>query len=58
MTLFENDGIKSVMIPLSDYIELLESNLWSKKRAREEDSSWNYGIEELESKIQALKYAQ
>lgn len=47
--------MKDITIPLTDYIDLLEVSLYAKKDARNLDSSWNYGIEELEEKISALK---
>jgi hypothetical protein len=36
------------IIPIGETIELLEYKLESLKVARDEDCSWNYGIEELE----------
>lgn len=44
-----------VILPLNELIELLEFKLISLKKAKEEDSSWNYGIEELEAEINYLK---
>ena len=44
-----------VLLQLPDLIELLEIKLASLKEAIERDSSWNYGIEELESEINYLK---
>lgn len=44
-----------IEIPLIEYIELLEFKLESLKAARDADSSWNYGIDELEEKILTLK---
>lgn len=44
-----------ITISLEEYIELLECKLYSLKKAEEEDSSWNYGIDELETKIKELK---
>lgn len=44
-----------VICPLEDYISLLEFKLICLKQAEEEDSSWNYGIEELEALITKLK---
>lgn len=43
------------LLPVSEFISLLEFKLDSLKKAREEDSSWNYGIEELEADIEYLK---
>lgn len=44
-----------IEIPLLEYIELLEIKLAAKKEAFEKDSSWNYGIEEIELQIESLK---
>jgi len=42
-------------ITLKEYIELLEYKLMALQYAKEEDSSWNYGIEELKEEIKNLK---
>lgn len=47
--------METITITLEEYFELLEYKLYSLKKAKEEDSSWNYGIEELEEKIKELK---
>ncbi|MFW6233344.1 MAG: hypothetical protein ACOC3Z_01640 [Nanoarchaeota archaeon] len=47
--------MENISITLEEYIDLLEIKLYSLKSAKEEDSSWNYGIEELEEKIKNLK---
>jgi hypothetical protein len=47
--------MENINIPLSEYIELLEIKLTSLQCAYEYDSSWNYGIPELEEKIEKLK---
>jgi hypothetical protein len=44
-----------VLLQLPDLIELLEIKLAYLKEAKEKNSSWNYGIEELESEINYLK---
>ena len=44
-----------VLLPLSELIELLEFKLDSLKQAKQEDSSWNYPIDELTSDIDFLK---
>ena len=44
-----------IEIDLSEYIHLLNVELYSKKQAKGIDSSWNYGIEELEEKINHLQ---
>jgi hypothetical protein len=38
-----------------EYLDLLEYKLIALKQAKEQDSSWNYGIEELEQEIKTLK---
>ena len=48
--------METITINLSEYIELLETLLYSKKEAQQIDSSWNYGIEELQKKINSLKF--
>lgn len=47
--------METITISLEEYIELLEYKLYCFKKAKEEVSSWNYGIEELEEKIKELK---
>lgn len=47
--------MKNTIIPLDEYIELLEFKLMCLLEAYKKDSSWNYGIEELQEKIQKLK---
>lgn len=47
--------MKTITISLEEYIELLETMLYCLEKAKKEDSSWNYGIEELEEKIKELK---
>ena len=44
-----------VLIKIKEYIELLEIKLIALKYSQEQDSSWNYGINELETKISELK---
>lgn len=44
-----------VLIDIEDLIILLEYKLEKIKQYYEEDSSWNYGIEELENQIKELK---
>lgn len=44
-----------VEISTLEYIELLEYKLQCLELAKEEDSSWNYGIDELKLQIQELK---
>ena len=43
------------IIPTNQSIELLEYKVESLKKAKEEDSSWNYGIEDLEEQIKELQ---
>lgn len=43
------------IIPTDQLIELLKYKLEALKKAKEEDSSWNYGIEELEEQIKELQ---
>lgn len=43
------------IIPTNQLIELLEYKVESLKKAKEEDSSWNYGIEDLEEQIKELQ---
>lgn len=47
--------MNDVTISIVEYIELLELKLEALKEANEFDSSWNYGIDELEFKIKELK---
>lgn len=47
-----------ITIPIKEYIGLLEIKLYTLKEAKEKDSSWNYGIEELEQEIKELKNKQ
>lgn len=42
-------------VPTEEFIELLEYKLEALKKAKEQDSSWNYGIEELEQEISSIK---
>jgi hypothetical protein len=44
-----------IICPLEQYIDLLRYKLECLKKAYEEDSSWNYGIDELEKTIAKLK---
>ena len=44
-----------ITCPLEQYIDLLGYKLECIKKAYEEDSSWNYGIDELEQIIIKLK---
>ena len=44
-----------ITCPLEQYIDLLGYKLECLKKAYEEDSSWNYGIDELEQIIIKLK---
>lgn len=44
-----------ITCPLEQYIDLLEYKLECLKKAYEEDSSWNYGIDKLEQIIVELK---
>lgn len=46
---------QTIELSITEYIELLEIKLYSKKEAQKQDSSWNYGIEELEEEIKLLK---
>lgn len=48
-------GKIEAVIRLDDLIDLLEIKLASLKEAEEKDSSWNYGIKELEEQIADLK---
>ena len=47
--------MNEITIDSVEYIELLEYKLQVLKDANELDSSWNYGIDELEFKINKLK---
>lgn len=44
-----------IEITTSEYIELLEYKLQCLELAKEEDSSWNYNIDELKLQIKELK---
>lgn len=52
-----NIQVKEIIciIPTDQLISLLECKLDRLHSAQKEDSSWNYGIEELEQQIQELK---
>jgi hypothetical protein len=54
MTFFSQDGL-TTQISTSKYLDLLEFKVDSLKKAKELDSSWNYGIEELELEIEIVK---
>lgn len=43
------------IIPTKQLVELLYFKLNTLTIAKEEDSSWNYGIEELEAQIKELQ---
>ena len=43
------------LLDIEDVISLLECKLDKLKQYSEEDSSWSYGIEELETQIKELK---
>lgn len=43
------------LLDIEDVISLLECKLDKLKQYNEEDSSWSYGIEELETQIEELK---
>lgn len=43
------------LIPYDEFIELLEFKLIALKESQDKDSSWNYGIEELEKQIDKIK---
>jgi|GEM_PF-6064577 len=43
------------IIPIEQMIELLKCRLDALKEARDKDSSWNYGIDELEQQIKEIK---
>lgn len=45
-----------ITITEQEYIALLEFKLIALQYAQEEDSSWNYGIKELEQQIEQLKH--
>ena len=54
--LFKNIYIMpEIKISLSEYIELLEYKLSALEEAYRNDSSWNYGIDELKEEIKKLK---
>jgi hypothetical protein len=44
-----------ITLTKQQYIELLEYKLIVLQQANETDSTWNYGIEELENEIKTLK---
>lgn len=44
-----------IICPLEQYINLLEYKLECLEKAYNEDSSWNYGIDELKQIIVKLK---
>jgi chaperonin cofactor prefoldin len=44
-----------IKLSLEDYIELLEYKLDALEEAQRNDSSWNYGIDELKEEINTLK---
>lgn len=46
---------ESIIINKQRYIELLELEIIAKQYAKREDSSWNYGIEELQKKLEEIK---
>jgi len=43
-----------IEISIEEYIQLLEYKLRVLLQAQQEDSSWNYGIEELQEQIKSL----
>lgn len=43
------------MLPSEELVELLEFKVTALKHAKEEDSSWNYGIDDLEKEINKIK---
>lgn len=42
-------------VPTEEFIELLKFKLDALKQAKEQDSSWNYNIEELEQQINRIE---
>jgi len=44
-----------IICPLQQYIDLLGYKLECLEKAYEQDSSWNYGIDELKETIAKLK---
>lgn len=44
-----------VIIPIEQILELLEISLEKRQKTFNEDSSWNYGIIELEEQIIEIK---
>ncbi len=55
MTNFSQDGLL-VQITTQEYLELLEFKIQALKEAQEKDSSWNYGIDELELHMEYVKH--
>lgn len=43
------------LISTREYIDLLEYKLICIEKVQQEDSSWNYGIEEIKEQIKELK---